>query len=123
MQRMPAAIAARRPLSESSKMTASSGCTPSFSAAWRKSDRIGLHLAGVIDGGDVVEVIVQAELVHPRVDPCARAAGGDGDAQAERIGLLQKIRDTGKKVQMLAQLALVGLAGDLDGVPVETRDR
>ena len=27
--------------------------------------RIGLHLAGVIDGGDVVEVIVQAELVHP----------------------------------------------------------
>ena len=56
-----------------------------------------------------MEVIVQAELVHPRIDPCARAAGGDGDAQAERVGFLQEVRHSGKKVQMLAQLAFTYL--------------
>lgn len=69
-----------------------------FFGGVKEERRIGLHLAGVIDGGDVVEVIVQAELVHPRVDPHARTAGGDGDAQTKRGGFLQKIRDSGKEV-------------------------
>lgn len=68
-----------------------------FFGSMQKERRIGLHLAGVIDGGDVVEVIVEAELVHPRINPRARAAGGDGDTQAQGIGLLQKIGDARKK--------------------------
>ena len=41
------------------------GLHAEFFGGVEEEARIGLHLAGVIDGGDVVEVIVQAELVHP----------------------------------------------------------
>lgn len=67
-----------------------------------------------------MEVIVQTELVHPRVDPCARAAGGDGDAQAEGVSFLKPVSDARKKVQVLAQFPLAGLADDFDGVPIES---
>jgi hypothetical protein len=59
------------------------GCDAKFFGSVEKEARIGLYLAGVVDGGDVMEVSVQAELIHPGVDPHARAAAGDGDAQAE----------------------------------------
>lgn len=41
------------------------GCNAEFFSGMEEEAGIGLHLAGVIDGGDVVEVIVQAKLVHP----------------------------------------------------------
>ena len=69
-----------------------------FLGGVQEETRVGLYLASVIDGGDVVEVIMQAELVHPRVNPPTRTARGDGDAQAERVGFLQKSGHTGKKL-------------------------
>ena len=41
------------------------GLHTDFFSGVEEKTRVGLYLTGVIDGGDVVEVIVQAELVHP----------------------------------------------------------
>lgn len=99
------------------------GYDAEFFSGVEEEARVGLHLASVIDGGDVVKMSVQAELIHPGVDPYARAAAGDGDAQAERGGFLQTVRHAGQQLQVLAQFTLAGLAFDFDRVPVEHKTR
>ena len=59
------------------------GCDTEIFSGMQEEAGVRLHLAGVIDGGDVVEMIVQTELVHPGVDPHSWTAAGDGDAQTE----------------------------------------
>ena len=59
------------------------GCDTEIFGGMEEEAGVGLHLAGVIDGGNMMKMITQAELVHPRVDPHSRAAAGDGDAQSE----------------------------------------
>jgi len=67
---------------------------------------VGFDFARVVDGGEVVEVVNEVEVVEPAFDPPTGAAGGNGAGKSKGRGFGEAIDDAGENGERFAELFL-----------------
>ena len=80
---------------------------------------VGFDFAGVVDGGEVVEVVDEVEVVEPAFDPPTGAAGGDGAGKPKGGGFVEAIDDAWEDGEGFAEFLLAEGALAFEFGPIE----